>query len=185
MRSRRSPCLRAPSIEWFRAGGERPARWDVAMDRRRRGELFVPVFAPALRILSDRRLDRQRAAPRSSIQFDRSCRFRWQASPWVWAVSGWSCPRPRQCQRWLRPSPPQDPVSPVQGGANFLRVQALSGVHCLDLRPLGVGFLGCFLRRKIDLGPRQGRRGTLDIGPPQARETKQAKPSGPREDHSV
>ena len=96
MRSRHSPCLREPSIEWSRAGGERPARWDVAMDRRRRGELFVPVFAPALRILSDRRPDRQRAAPRSSIQFDRSCRFRQQASPWVWAVSGWSCPRPRQ-----------------------------------------------------------------------------------------
>ena len=32
------------------------------MDRRRRGELFVPVFAPALRTLSDRRLDRQRPA---------------------------------------------------------------------------------------------------------------------------
>ena len=114
MRSRRSPCLRAPSIEWFRAGGERPARSDVTMDRRRRGELVVLVFARPLRILSDRRLDRQRAAPRSSIQFDRSCRFRWQASPWVWAVSGWSCPRPRQCQGWLRPSPPQDSFSPVE-----------------------------------------------------------------------
>ena len=55
-------------LERFPAGGERPVRWDVAMDRRRRGELFVPVFAPATRILSDRGLDRQRAAQRSSIQ---------------------------------------------------------------------------------------------------------------------
>ena len=173
MRSRRSPCLRVPSIEWFRAGGERPARGDVAMDRRRRGELFVPVFAPALR------LDRQRAAPRSSIQFDRSWRFRWQASPWVWAVSGWSCPRPRQARAGFVLRRLKTSVSPVQR----LPTSSCSGFErraLPRLPPLGVGFLGYFLRRKIDLGPRQGRRGMLDIGPPQARGDQTGQPSGPR-----
>jgi hypothetical protein len=143
------------------------------MVRRRRGELSVPVFAPALRILSDRRLDRQRAALRSSIQFDRPFRLRQQASRRVWAAREWSCTRPPQCQDRLRPSPPQDSVSPFRG-ANLRRLQALSGAHCLDLRPLGAGFLGCFLRRKVNLGPRQGRRGTLDIGPPQTGKTNEA-----------
>ena len=155
-------------------GGERPARWDVAMDRRRRGELFVPVFAPALRILSNRRLDRQRAAPRSSIQFDRPFRLRQQASPRVWvARESWSAGGLDNASagfvlRCLK--------TRFRGfrGANFLRVEALSGAHCLDLRPLGAGFLGCFLRRKVDLDPPQDRRGTLDIGPPEAGKTNEA-----------
>ena len=78
------------------------------------------------------------------------------------ATAGFVLRRLKTRFRWLR-------------GADFLRVQDLSGLRCLDFRPLGVGFLGCFLRRKIDLGP---RRGTLNIGPPQARETKQPSRQG-------
>ena len=63
-------------------------------------------------------------------------------------------------------------------GANFLCVQALSGAYGLGFHPLGVGFLGCFLRRRVDLGARQGLPGTLDIGQPQTGETKQASRQG-------
>ena len=61
------------------------------------------------------------------------------------------------------------------GGTNFLRVQALSGAFGLVFRPLRVGFLGCFLRRKVDLGAPHGRRWTLNIGPPQQGEAKTGK----------
>jgi hypothetical protein len=63
-------------------------------------------------------------------------------------------------------------------GTNFLRVQALSGARGLDFRAWRVGFLGCFLRRKIDVSAPHGRRGTLDMRPPQPGGTKQASGEG-------
>jgi hypothetical protein len=58
--------LSAPPTEWFQARGERPGRWGVGTDRRRRRGRLAPVFGrPARRIPSGRRPVRRRGALRS------------------------------------------------------------------------------------------------------------------------